>query len=476
MERKNIDISDTRKILIKAITNDEFLGEIIRFADPSLLEDNYSRLILSWCFEYYEKFEQAPKEMIREIYAKKSAYSLNETDSKMIEEILASISREYVTTNIEYYSEMAEKYFNKLKINKLIEKTQSFMAKGRIDEAVEEIKHFKKIERKIPQGVDLLSNSEIIEEALTDDVDELFRLSGAIGELLGPFNRGDLSAIIASQKKGKSTYMTEIATSAMKMGLKVWYFSLEMTKNQLIRRFYQNWCGCPIAEDMADSDKEIEVEIPFFDRRNNIRVRTEMMKGLDSAKLDHVRERMLKTYRTYLKVFTYPRNTFKVSDLKALLENSQLYEDDIPDLVVVDYADIMSPESSYGELRHRLDQIWGDLASLAVEFNIHILTASQANKQAFSRDVEQSDSAEANNKIAHVAKYFALNQNNTNKKQHVMRIAMMADRHREFITDRQVVVLQNPSIGKGIIDSRWAEQIPNLEVEEKKKDEFGRTN
>ena len=71
---------------------------------------------------------------------------------------------------------------------------------------------------------------------------------------------------------------------------------------------------------------------------------------------------------------------------------------------------------------------------------------------------------------------FALNQNPTNKRQHVMRYAMMFYRHQDFDTDRQVVVLQNLACGKSMIDSMWMENVKNLWKEEKKKesDEDGR--
>ena len=70
---------------------------------------------------------------------------------------------------------------------------------------------------------------------------------------------------------------------------------------------------------------------------------------------------------------------------------------------------------------------------------------------------------------AHVAKMFALNQNPTNKRQHVMRYAMMFNRHQDFDTDRQVVVL-HLACGKVDDDSMWMENVKNLWKEEKKKE------
>ena len=133
--------------------------------------------------------------------------------------------------------------------------------------------------------------------------------------------------------------------------------------------------------------------------------------------------------------------------MRILIENSIAYNNELPDFITIDYASIMQPEANKDK-RFELDQIWADLSAIAEEYNIHILTASQTNKAGFTRDIQQGDSAEANSITAHVAKMFALNQNPTNKRQHVMRYAMMFNRHQDFDTDRQVVVLQNPCMRK----------------------------
>lgn len=462
MVREKIDITDTRKILIKSIMNTDFIREIRGFADPNLFEENYSRLLLNWCFEYYDKFNEAPQEKIKDIYQHKAEYTLTDADKESIENILESLSKEFISTNIEYYSDMAEKYFNKLKLNKLSKEIVTLVQRGKTDDAIQSVKSFTKVERKVPQGVDLLRNKDALYEAFTETNDVLFKLDGVVGQLLGPFNRGDLSAVIAPQKRGKSYMLADISTLAVRKRLRVWHITLEMTKNQVIRRFFQNWSNKPSITK--------EIEIPFFDSRNNIRFEKKTIESPTLDELEELQSSLGTDASNYLKIFSYPRNTFRCSDLKTMLENALLYDNDIPDLVVVDYADIMESNLKNGELRHKLDQIWGDLASIANQFNIHILTASQANKQTFNRDIEQGDSAEANAKIAHISKYFAINQTLENKKQSCVRIAVMADRHSEFLQDKQAVVLQNLSCGKALLDSRWIEEVPNLTISKNNKD------
>jgi hypothetical protein len=454
---ETIDLSETRKILMQAIMSTEFLKQIRGFADTKLLTDTYSKYILQWCFEFYDQFQEAPKQAIQSIYENKSAYVLRESDAKMIEDVLASISSEFIVQgNTEYYVEQAELYFNKLGLKKLVDEIGKLADKGRIDEAINKVAKFRKVDRLTPQGVDLLDNDLVIDEAFNDKVDALFKFPGPLGEVLGSFNRGDLSAVIGPQKRGKSFMLMETATYAMQMGLKVWFISLEMTRNQVVRRMWQQWMDS-VAEPQT-------VTIPYFDEEGNICERYEEREPVPTEEMVKMRRKFRNNLRDAgFKIYYYPKNNFKVTDLKILLENQMLYHNEIPDMVVIDYASIMAPER-HADKRFELDQIWADLSSVALQFNIHIMTASQANKNTFGRDIEQGDSAEANSITAHVALMFALNQTPENKRQHCMRVATMFARHKEFQTDDQVVLLQNLSCAKGMMEARMVKDVPNLLV------------
>ena len=68
---ETIDLSEIRRILIQSIMNTDFLKQIRKFADIQLLPDTYSKYILQWCFEFYDQFQQSPKQTIQTIYEQK---------------------------------------------------------------------------------------------------------------------------------------------------------------------------------------------------------------------------------------------------------------------------------------------------------------------------------------------------------------------------------------------------------------------
>ena len=81
----------------------------------------------------------------------------------------------------------------------------------------------------------------------------------------------------------------------------------------------------------------------------------------------------------------FPTRSASVQTLNAHLKQVEL-SGFKPNLVIVDYADIMRDISGVKELRHQLGNIYEDLRGLAGEMEIPIWTASQANRSALDVD------------------------------------------------------------------------------------------
>jgi hypothetical protein len=62
-----------------------------------------------------------------------------------------------------------------------------------------------------------------------------------------------------------------------------------------------------------------------------------------------------------------------------------------PDLVIVDYADLLRGTVSRKEMRHELESIYEDLRGVAGEYEMPLFTASQANRSALEQDVIEAD-------------------------------------------------------------------------------------
>jgi replicative DNA helicase len=82
----------------------------------------------------------------------------------------------------------------------------------------------------------------------------------------------------------------------------------------------------------------------------------------------------------------YPTGSATVMTLRNHIEKLQL-KGFKPDVVLIDYADIMKSSKSYDALRHELKLVYEELRNLAMELELPIWTASQANRESAQANV-----------------------------------------------------------------------------------------
>jgi len=86
----------------------------------------------------------------------------------------------------------------------------------------------------------------------------------------------------------------------------------------------------------------------------------------------------------------YPTKTASCSTIRAHIEKMIMLGKK-PDLVIVDYADLLRGAVSRKEMRHELESIYEDLRGIAGEYEVPMFTASQANRSALEQDVIEAD-------------------------------------------------------------------------------------
>ena len=79
----------------------------------------------------------------------------------------------------------------------------------------------------------------------------------------------------------------------------------------------------------------------------------------------------------------YPTGSASVNTLRSHVKHLER-EGFIPDVIFVDYADIMKSTSSFQEKRFALTSIYESLRALAMELTVPIWTASQASRAAIN--------------------------------------------------------------------------------------------
>jgi len=202
--------------------------------------------------------------------------------------------------------------------------------------------------------------------------------------LAGGLGRGELGVILAPPKRGKSTTLINIGFGALSdvSGLNVAHYSLEMNDQKVTQRYDDRLMGLRVKYKRSDPIRYVQ----------ELKARaTKLLPGRLFVKSYPTRSATISTVRSHL----------------ALLASREFY----PDVIIVDYADIMKPERRLGEMRHEQAGIYEDLRAIAGEFDAAVWTGSQAKQAALQKEVITiEDFAEAFEKAAIVDAAFAFCQ------------------------------------------------------------------
>jgi len=497
IKRTVVDASIENQIITGMITSSKFLSEIRPIFNLEYFQNSFAKVISYWCIDYYDQYKKSPGIHIKDIYDIEAEEGLSDEDKEIIGIFLDKLSKQYVEgqeINSDYVRDNAFEYFCKRSLEISVEQMQKLLAMGRIAEAEAILLNHKKVAYQTSGWFNPFEHKEILETFLEED-DDFFILPGALGHIVGKMERDWFIAVLAPFKRGKSFFLQEIAVRAMFQKMKVVFISLEMKKKNLKERLYRRLTafGSKYQEDTFlypafDCGHNQDGSCDMRERTNHISLlRDGVMPEFDIdmeyrvcsyCRDHHVEGYKLKTwfepilrpkfdfkptkkaikaietmYGDNLRYMSYPRFTAGLSDIRRDLYLLEQKEEFIPDVIIVDYADILKPDTK-GDKRNQIDDIWKMLASLAAERHCLVFTASQGTRGAiYKSDVSQDDLAEWIGKLGHVDIFLGLNQTKANKKSKLLRVNVLVHRHRESDESLQAMLLQQLEVGQFSLDS-----------------------
>lgn len=465
MKREKLNALSEKDIIIGLIVSDKFCREIIPTLKTKDLEIEYTRILAGWIVWYYSKFKTSPKTDVLKLYRSKVEEIKDESLQENILSFIESVNEDF--ENIKNFNEdfMIQKSIQYLKsrsLKNLSENINSYVQMGDVQKAEEVLTNYRKVEANGNESVSLLHDTEKVINSFIDEEDFLFQMPGAYGKVIGKINRTDFVAYLAPIKRGKTWHLMYSAECALQAGLKVVYFSCEMSKEKMIKRFWRGLSG------QCDKDEE-EIDFPYFESNDNgkfvIKHKTIDRKAVSFSDVSKKQKTMQKLFRGGdIRLFAVPTDSMTVRQMEMKIEDL-IYDGYIPDVIVIDYADIMAKnEDDRGsDYRNHLDGIWKRLRGLAQKLNVAIITASQSTRDTINKDVKASDVAEDMRKLAHVTIMVSLNQTPEEKQQNIMRVKQLLIRE-EGAEFKEAICLQSLKISCPVLDSKFEDEVElNLE-------------
>jgi replicative DNA helicase len=149
----------------------------------------------------------------------------------------------------------------------------------------------------------------------------------------GGGGRGEIGVVIAPTGVGKSMVLVHLGAEAVKAGMTVVHYTLELKDTVIASRYDSCITGIPLNE--------------LMDRKEEIR---EYLRDIDGT----------------LIVKEYPTKTATTNTIRAHLQKLK-QQDIIPDMIIVDYADLLKTLSARSEKREELESIYEELRAIMME-------------------------------------------------------------------------------------------------------------
>ena len=453
---------DERHILTAMIVDKTVLGRISSKWNRNMFRSRWANLIASWCVGFYNKYEKAPANQIESIYERWVEKTEDKELVNVVEKFLNSLSEEYEElekeSNSDYIIDMAGRYFVQVQLERLADNIQDQVASGGVEEAYGLVSSFNKIEMGVGEGIDVLQDKEAMKEAFRDKQEPLIIYPGALGDFFkDSLERDALIAFMGPEKRGKSFWLQDIAFRAITQRRKVAYFEAgDMSQNQVMRRFMTRAAVHPIFPGTIKYPTSIEIIRDGEEKEIIIDSDKKRFKrGLSWKKAKKACQRIMtkkiRTKQTYFKLSCHPNSTLGINTIKSILQDWER-ENWIPDIIIIDYADILDMTYRGMEGRECINETWKRLRGLSQTHHCLVVTATQADAASYKKDtISRSNFSDDKRKLAHITGMVGINATAEEKEQGVMRLNWVALREGEFSEYRCVYVvgclaLANPAI------------------------------
>ena len=462
MKIETVNLNKERKLITLLIMNDSFCSSIVSILKPEVLVTPYAQTVADWAKEYYEKYNVAPKSNISDVYEEHVSTIRNTDLLENIKVFLGSLATDYhaeMYTNLPFYVDEAETYLRVLGLKAHCTRVVALAECGKLSQAEAEAGKFNQVAVAKNVGISVLNDAEKVVKLLTSaNAPSLFSFPGALGDVIGEVHRQDFYACVARMKGTKSWHLLNIDETAAKAGCKVLHVDLEMREEEPLSRFVRSLLWKPLQDaDVVMPKFVCDDAIPTNSSMWRIEPVTVHKKGIVLNPVTLKNEIYQRLHGDNIRIVSLPSGSTTVKDIEALLDNLAKYENYVPDVLTIDYCDLLG--SKERDTRDKLNDIWLNLRRVAQERNIFVATVTQSNRAGTSgKELKASDISEDIRKLAHVTHFTTAYGTEEQMKNGYYCVRLLDTRYKRYVWE-SAIVTQCFDIGRGYVDSRLESKV-----------------
>jgi len=341
------------KIIASLLRDIKFIQTISDILNPSMFDSDSNKWLVKTVKDYYYEYKKQPTlEVIK--------YKIDEIDNDVLKsgviDKLRDVWKNIEATDLEFVQTQTLDFCKNQTLKNAILNSVDLLENKDYDGIKSIIDEAMKAGTTRDLGHDYIVSLDLrLEESARTTIATPWDVINEIMD--GGLGIGELGVVVAPAGIGKSWTLQALGAGALKQSKTVVHYTLELNENYVGLRYDSIFSGVTTAN------------IKYY--KDDVKSKISKLPGKLLIKYFPTKAAGVQTIGSHLK-------QIELSGVK-------------PDVVLVDYADILMPTGKFREKRHAIGNIYEDLRGLAGELEVPIWTASQANRSALEEDVIGAD-------------------------------------------------------------------------------------
>jgi len=372
-----------------------FFDQITEVLDVQFFEKKYLQIFAQTLINYRNKYNTHPNAEVMMTLLRTELNHHDKATATAVRQFYARIHKSEGVEEAEFIKDKAIDFCRKQVLKGAMIKSASLLKSSSFEEIEKVIKEALVLGTDNNFGhdfrKDLLKRFELVSR------DPMSTGWSRMDEICkGGLGKSELGVVIAPTGAGKSMVLVHLAAQAILQGKTVVYYTLELKDTVVGQRF-----DCCITD------------VPLQEHRERQKDIVSRVKDLDGT----------------LIIKEYPTKSASVQTIKNHIEKLRKRGIE-PDMILVDYADLLRPVRSSNEKRHELEETYEGLRGLAQTYQIPCWTASQTNRGGLNAEVITMEAiSEAFNKCFVADFIFSLSRTVQDKQSNKGRLFIAKNRN-----------------------------------------------
>lgn len=430
MERPSRYLQDN---MLALLIWDDIACKQIRADIPLHLWDRGVEEVPKAVYPYIDRYKKAPKDHIFNVLEP----LLKRTDNKIHDyyrRMILALQGQHASINVNYVLDKLRLFLKQQKLKSAIVEAGSLLQSGASEfDALEKAESA--LTTAIRQSADAMDLGLFMGDVpralkfLRTQEDPTYHITTGIKEIddrhLGP-RRKTMHLFMAPMKRGKSWWAISVGKAALMAHLRVLHITLELSEEETAQRYLQALYALP-------KDAGVYAYYKFYRRTDDDgALKLRKLKSIDvefgwglrdtDKAYEQLVRKMNKTKRyeaqlDNLVIREFPTRNLTFNGLEAyfemLIDRGHFH----PDLVIIDYPDIMSLSGYTKDRRLALGELYADLRGHCVKNDYALLVLSQSQRSTLdAKTISEGNVAESIDKVAIADTVFTYQQTPAEKK------------------------------------------------------------